>query len=80
MEDGVNYGKEVDFFLRIHGHLPDQYCGERFPFGKCKYSPDGEPINMANDYVVELRMSESYREKERVVQEAQKKRWEGGDR
>ena len=65
--------REVSFFLRIHGHLPDTICGDSFPFGDCKYRPDLEPINSANDYVAELRKNPEYILKEKEVQEAQSK-------
>ena len=64
--------KEVDFFLRIHGHLPDRHCGGN-ALSRCKYTPDGEPINRANDYVEQLRNNPRYVERENAVQEAQTK-------
>ena len=63
--------REVAFFLRIHGHLPDANCGDSWPFGKCRYSVGGEPINAANDYVDKLRENPAYVEKEKAVQQAQ---------
>lgn len=66
-------GREVDFFLRIHGHLPDQNCGDSFPFGTCKYSEGGEPINAMNEPVAILRQNPAYVEKEKAVQQKQEK-------
>lgn len=67
-----NPWRDVDFFLRIHGHLPDQICGRSdIVFGGCEYRKDGIPINAANDYVERLRTTPEYLEQERAVQEAQ---------
>lgn len=71
-------GKEVDFFLRLHRHLPDEICGgvdrngEYVPFGNCIYREDGQPINVANDYVDKLQKKEEFRAKEKQVSEAAK--------
>lgn len=76
---GIDYGKawrDVDFYLRLHGHLPDFFCGEAIPFGKCNYREDGKPINVANDYVEKLRQDPEYRKKEKEVKEAVNKKWE----
>ena len=62
--------RNVSFFLRIHGHLPDQVCG-RDALAPCEYRKDGRPINRRNDYVDKLRESASYRQKEKQVQDAQ---------
>ena len=34
--DPLQAGREVDFFLRLHRHLPDDLCGG-LPIGGCKY-------------------------------------------
>lgn len=66
-------GREVDFFLRLHRHLPDEICGgvdingEYAPFGNCMYREDGQPINVANDYVEKLQKNEGFRLKEKEV-------------
>jgi hypothetical protein len=73
MEDAFKAQRDVSFFLRIHGHLPDRVCGDSFPFGKCLYSPNLEPINSANDYVEKLRKNPEYVLREKAVQEAQSK-------
>ena len=52
-EKSFQVQKEVGFFLRLHRHLPDEFCGGS-PLSNCKYRPDGIPINIANDYVEEL--------------------------
>ena len=68
--------RDVDFFLRIHRHLPDQFCGDKFPFGKCNYRPDEEPINAMNERVDELKKDPLFLEKEREVEEAVKQKWQ----
>ena len=68
----MNHWRNVSFFLRIHGHLPDQVCGSSdIVFGGCEYREDGIPINAANDYVERLRTTADYRDKEMAVQAAQ---------
>ena len=64
--------KEVDFFLRLHRHLPDQICGGN-PISNCEYRKDGVPINISNDYVEELQKDPDFRQKEKEVLEAQKR-------
>ena len=66
--------RDVDFFLRIHRHLPDSYCGGS-PLGNCKYRPDGIPINIDNDYVEELRKDPEFVKKEKEIDEAVKNYW-----
>lgn len=61
--------KVVNFFLRIHRHLPDKFCGGS-PLSNCKYRPDGIPINIANDCVEELQKDPIFRQKEKEVEEA----------
>jgi hypothetical protein len=73
MEDIFKAQRDVSFFLRIHGHLPDTICGDSFPFGECLYRPDLEPINHKNDYVDKLRQNPEYAKKQKEVQEAQSK-------
>lgn len=72
--------KEVDFFLRLHRHLPDDYCGG-LAIGKCNYRTDGIAINSENDYVEELQKNPEFVKKEKEVEEAVKKHWKlkGGD-
>ena len=60
--------RDVDFFLRIHRHLPDNYCGGS-PLRECKYRPDGIPINIDNDYVEELRKNPEFVKKEKEIEE-----------
>lgn len=66
------FGGEIDFFLRLHRHLPDKVCGES-PLSPCEYREDGIPINVANDYIEELQKNPDFRQKEKEVKEAQKK-------
>ena len=63
----TNPGKEVSFFLRIHRHLPDKKCGG-FVLGNCNYREDGIPINIANDYVSELKKNKEFVKKEQEIQ------------
>ena len=70
--DGFKAQRNVSFFLRIHGHLPDNVCGTD-ALAPCEYREDGKPINRRNDYVDELRKNESYRDAEKQVLAAQKK-------
>lgn len=69
--------KEVDFFLRLHGHLPDYICsgktadGKYAPFGNCIYRIDGIPINHHNDFVYKLRQNSDYIQAEEAVKRAQ---------
>lgn len=67
--------RDVDFFLRLHRHLPDDYCGD-IPIGKCNYRADGRAINAQNDYVSELQKDPEFVKKEKEVEEAVKKHWE----
>ena len=53
IKDAGKHWREVDFYLRLHRHLPDGICG-RTIFGPCFYRGDGEPINGLNDYVEKL--------------------------
>ena len=69
-KDPFKAQREVAFFLRIHGHLPDNVCGES-PLAPCEYRKDGKPINRRNDYVDELRKNAAYCEKEKQVLDAQ---------
>ncbi len=62
-------GRDVDFFLRIHRHLPDEKCGG-FPFGACNYRPDLEPLNAHNDYLSILQKNPIFLQKEKEVEEA----------
>ncbi len=66
--------RDVDFFLRLHRHLPDDFCG-RSPIGECKYRSDGVAINWQNDYVSELQKNPEFVKKEKEVEEAVKKHW-----
>jgi len=71
IENAFQYQKDVSFFLRLHRHLPDGFCNDMF---NCKYREDGEPINIQNDYVEELQKDQGFRQKEKEVLEAQKKK------
>ena len=66
IQDPGKHWREVDFFLRLHGHLPDQNCGGAAT-GACKYTPDGKAINELNDYVEKLRQDPEYVKKEKAV-------------
>ena len=57
-------GKNVDFFLRLHRHLPDGFCGT-LPIGGCKYRPDGKAINRMNEPLVELQKDPEFVKKEK---------------
>lgn len=72
IKDPYKSQRQVAFFLRLHGHLPDENCGDPIPFGYCYYRPDLEPINAANQPVEELRQNPDYRQKEQEVEEAVK--------
>jgi hypothetical protein len=72
-KDGFDAFRDVDFYLRLHRHLPDDKCGHSDPFSKCDYREDGIPINFMNDYVEELRKDPEWAKKEQEVQEAVEK-------
>ena len=74
IDDPGRAWREVDFFLRLHRHLPDDFCG-RLAIGGCKYRPDGIAINAQNDYVKELQKDPEFVKKEKEVEEAVKKHW-----
>ncbi len=65
-------GQQIDFFLRLHRHLPDRFCGGMY---ECKYRSDGIPINAANDYLEKLHKDSEFLRKEKEVEEAVKKQW-----
>lgn len=71
--DPFRDSKEVDFFLRIHGHLPDGNCGGRWPFAGCQYTPDDRPINEANADIQKLRTDATFQKKEAAVLRLQAK-------
>lgn len=75
LQDPFKAQREVGFFLRIHRHLPDRHCGDAFPFGKCNYRPDGEPINAMNERVDELKKDPAFLVKEKEVEEAVRIKW-----
>lgn len=60
---------EVDFFLRLHRHLPDKICGG-LSIGSCFYRKNGEAINCQNDYVKKLQKNPEFVKKEKEVQKA----------
>ena len=62
-------GKQVDFFLRLHRHLPDRICGGS-AIGACFYRKDGCPINAQNDYVEKLKQDPMFVKKEQEVERA----------
>ncbi|HEC65716.1 MAG TPA: hypothetical protein ENI23_10495 [bacterium] len=66
-------GKDVDFFLRLHRHLPDRFCGES-PIDSCKYRDDGVAINRMNQPLKELQKDPTFVAKEKEVSEAVKDR------
>jgi hypothetical protein len=63
-------GQDVDFFLRIHRHLPNALCGN--VFGDCHFSPraDKFPLNMANRPIEECREDEDFVKQEEQIQQA----------
>ena len=69
MKDWKEAFREVNFFLRIHRHLPDANCGG-FLLGNCFYRKDGVPINIQNDYVEKLQENPEFIKKEQEVAEA----------
>ncbi len=70
VNDPFRAGRQVDFYLRLHRHLPDKNCSERTPFTICHYRPDLVPINKANQRVVELQKDPEFRKKEQEVTDA----------
>jgi len=72
ISDPFRHGREVDFYLRLHRHLPDDNCSESIPFTVCHYRPDLTPINKANDYVERLQQDPEFVKKEQEVTEAVK--------
>lgn len=74
----MNAGRDVDFFLRLHRHLPDDLCGSS-PLSGCKYRPDGVAINAQNDYVDKLQQDPEFVKKEKEVTEAVEKHWKTKD-
>ncbi len=67
--------KEVSFFRRIHGHLPDDKCGEHV-LGRCSYREDGIAINKANEPAEILITNPEHVRKQHEVNEAVKGHWE----
>ena len=72
--DGFAPQIEVSFFLRLHRHLPDSFCGES-PLSGCKYRPDGVAINAMNDYVPELQKDPTFVAKEKEIEKAVAEKW-----
>lgn len=75
-----NAWRDVDFFLRLHCHLPDDYCGG-LAIGNCEYrrliSHVSMPINIENERIdTKRRESPGFIEEEKKIQEAVKKHWE----
>lgn len=68
-------GTGVEFFLRLHRHLPDRHCGLN-PFAPCEYREDREPINIRNERVDELKKDPAFVAKEQEVEAAVKSKWE----
>lgn len=71
IKDFGDYWRDVDFFLRLHRHLPDYICGKS-PVGKCFYRIDGKAINRQNDYVDKLQQNPEFVKKEKEIDEAVK--------
>ena len=69
INDPFKYQRDVEFFLRLHRHLPDQICGGS-PTGPCFYRADGKAINELNGHVEVLSMNEDFVRKESEVYEA----------
>ncbi len=67
-------GKNVDFFLRLHRHLPDGHCGLS-PLGRCNYRGGKRALNWKNKRVVELQKNPRFVEQEKEVKEAVEKWW-----
>lgn len=74
IQDPFKAQRDVDFFLRLHRHLPDGFCGG-LPIGKCKYRKDGEAINWMNDYVSELQKDPEFVKKEKEIEAAVLEKW-----
>ena len=68
-KDAFKAQRDVDFFLRLHRHLPDRFCGG-IPFSSCNYRPDGIAINKMNDYVSELQKDPAFVAKEKEIEQA----------
>ena len=66
--------RQVSFFLRLHRHLPDKFCGEN-PLSDCKYRPDGVAINYMNEHVSELQKNPAFVEKEKEIEKAVAEKW-----
>lgn len=75
IQDPFKAQRDVDFFLRLHRHLPDEHCGSAFPFGPCNYRPDGEPINGENQPLAELQRDSAFVAKEKEVADAVGAKW-----
>ena len=72
--DAFKAQREVDFFLRLHRHLPDGFCGGT-PISGCNYRPDGIAINEMNDYVSELQKDSVFVAKEKEIKQAVRAKW-----
>ena len=66
--------REVSFFLRLHRHLPDYFCGDS-PLSGCKYRPDGNAINMMNERLDDLQKDPAFVAKEKEIDDAVEKKW-----
>ena len=74
LNDPFRMQRDVDFFLRLHRHLPDDYCGSS-PLGACNYRPDGEPINAMNERIDDLRKDPAFIVKEEEVKATVEAKW-----
>ncbi|HCC05014.1 TPA: hypothetical protein DEP58_01750 [Patescibacteria group bacterium] len=73
-QDAFSAQREVSFFLRLHRHLPDHFCGDGAT-SSCKYRDDGNAINMMNEKVDELQKDPTFVAKEKEVTDAVEKKW-----
>ena len=74
IEDVFGPQRDVEFFLRLHRHLPDVFCGKS-PIGRCEYREDGKAINQFNKPVEEMKQDPLFRQKEKEVEMAVAKKW-----
>lgn len=68
-ESNFNGFKDVDFFLRLHRHLPDEVCND-INILKCNYRKDKKPINIQNDYLKKLQKDPEFLKREKEIEEA----------
>lgn len=74
IKDAFKAQRDVDFFLRLHRHLPDNFCGGS-PLGGCNYREDGKAINEMNEPVSEMQKNPDFVKKEEEILEAVGAKW-----